>query len=61
MVPIRAEREQQPIAVFLMTVGKSSDVKAYTTQNALVMPNFPSISRNTATPGEAEGKGNKNK
>ena len=54
MVPIRAAIEQHPIAVFLITVGKSSDVTAYTTQNADVMPNFPSISRNTATSGKSK-------
>lgn len=52
MVPIRAAMEQIPIAVFLITVGNSSDVTAYTTQNADVMPNFPNISRKTATPGK---------
>lgn len=52
MVPMRAAMEQHPMAVFLITVGKSSDVRAYTTQNAAVTPNFPSISRNTATPGK---------
>lgn len=54
MVPIRAATEQHPIAVFLITVGRSSDEMAYTTQNEDVMPNFPNISRNTATPGKAE-------
>lgn len=53
MVPIRPAMEQIPMAVFLITVGKSSDVTAYTTQNADVMPNFPSISRKTATPGKS--------
>lgn len=54
MVPTRAAMEQQPIAVFLITVGKSSELTAYTTQNAAVMPNFPNISRNTATPGKSK-------
>lgn len=54
IVPIRAAMEQHPIAVFLITVGKSSDETAYTTQNEDVMPNFPTISRNTATPGKAK-------
>ena len=55
MVPMRAAIEQQPIAVFLITVGKISDVTAYTTQNEDVMPNFPSISRNTETLGKPKG------
>lgn len=53
MVPTRAAMEQHPMAVFLITVGKSSDVTEYTTQNADVRPNFPNISRNTATPGKS--------
>lgn len=52
MVPTRAAMEQQPIAVFLITVGKSSEVTVYTMQNADVMPNFPNISRNTDTLGK---------
>lgn len=59
IVPIRAAMEQHPIAEFLITVGKSSDVMLYTIQNADVMPNFPSISRNTATPGKPKEKINK--
>ena len=54
MDPMRAAIEQHPIAVFLMTVGKSSDVRLYTTQNADVMPNFPKISKNTATLGRSK-------
>lgn len=54
MVPMRAAIEQHPIAVFLITVGKSSDETEYTTQNEDVMPNFPNISRNTATPGKSK-------
>lgn len=54
MVPMRAAMEQHPIAVFLITVGKSSDVTAYTTQNEDVIPNFPNISRNTDTPGKSK-------
>lgn len=53
MFPIRAAIEQQPIAVFLMTVGKSSDETVYTTQNEAVTPNFPNNSRKTATPGRS--------
>lgn len=56
MVAIRAAMEQQPIAVFLITVGKSSEVTEYTMQKAEVTPNFPSISRSTATAGKSEGK-----
>ena len=54
MVPIRAAMEQHPIAVFLITVGKSSDETAYTIQKEDVMPNFPNISRNTDTVGRSE-------
>ncbi len=54
MVPMRAAMEQHPIAVFLITVGKSSDVTAYTIQNEDVMPNFPNISRNTDTLGKSK-------
>lgn len=53
MVPMRAAMEQQPIAVLLMTVGKSSDENVYTTQNADVMPNLPKISNNTGTISES--------
>lgn len=53
MVPTRAAMEQQPIAIFLITVGKSSDETEYTTQNDAVIPNFPNISRNTATAGKS--------
>ena len=53
MVPMRAAMEQQPIAVFLMTVGKSSDENVYTTQNADVMSNLPKISNNTGTISES--------
>lgn len=59
MVPIRAAMEQQPMAVFLMTVGKSSAVTEYTTQKDAVIPNFPNISRNTATPGKSGEANNK--
>lgn len=52
MVPTRAAMEQHPIAIFLITVGKSSDETEYTTQNDAVIPNFPNISRNTATAGK---------
>ncbi len=52
IVATRAAIEQHPIPVFLITVGKSSDVTAYTIQNADVMPNFPNISRSTATLGK---------
>lgn len=44
MVPIRATMEQHPMAIFLMTVAKSSEETAYTTQKEAVTPNFPSIS-----------------
>lgn len=54
MVPMRAAMEHVPMAMFLTTVGKSSDVTAYTTQNAAVKPNFPTISRKIATPGRSE-------
>lgn len=63
MVPIQAAMEQHPIAIFLITVGKSSDETEYTTQNDAVIPNFPNISRNTATagkPGELKKKQNNN-
>lgn len=53
MVPTRAAMEQHPIAIFLITVGKSSDETEYTTQNDAVIPNFPIISRNTATAGKS--------
>lgn len=49
MVAIRAAMEHQPMAVLLITVGKSSDVTEYTTQKAAVTPNFPIISKTTAT------------
>lgn len=54
MVAMRAAMEQQPMAVFLITVGKSSEVTEYTTQKAAVTPNFPSISRSTATAGKSK-------
>ena len=60
MVPMRAAMEQHPIAVFLITVGKSSDETAYTIQNEDVMPNFPNISRNTDTAGRSEEIENNN-
>lgn len=44
MVPTRAAMEQHPMAIVLMTVAKSSEETAYTTQKEAVMPNFPSIS-----------------
>lgn len=53
MVPTRAAMEQHPIAMFLITVGKSSDEMAYTTQNEDVTPNFPNSSRTTATLGKS--------
>ena len=53
MVPMRAAMEQVPMDVVLTTVGNSSDVTAYTTQNADVMPNFPIISRKMATSGRS--------
>lgn len=53
MDPIRAAMEQNPIAMFLKTVGKSSDENAYTTQNEDVIPNFPNSSRATATLGNS--------
>lgn len=59
IVAMRAAIEQQPIPVFLITVGKSSVVTAYTIQNAAVHPNFPNISRNTATPGKSKEMKNK--
>lgn len=60
MVAIRAAMEQQPIAVFLITVGKSSVVTEYTTQNAAVTPNFPNISSSTATVGRSGQSKKKN-
>lgn len=53
MVPIRAVMEQHPMAMFLITVGKSSEETAYTTQNDDVTPNFPNISSSTATTGKS--------
>ena len=53
MVPMRAAMEQVPMDVVLTTVGNSSDVTVYTTQNADVMPNFPTISRKMATVGRS--------
>lgn len=53
MVPTRAAIEQQPMAMFLITVGKSSEETAYTTQNDDVTPNFPNISSSTATTGKS--------
>lgn len=55
MVPIRAAMEQHPMAMFLITVGKSSEETAYTTQNDDVTPNFPNISSSTATTGKSGG------
>lgn len=54
MVTMRAAMEHVPIAMFLTTVGKSSVVTEYTTQNAAVMANFPTISRKMANPGRSE-------
>lgn len=51
MVPTRATMEQHPMAIFLMTVAKSSEETAYTTQKEAVMPNFPSISSKMETLG----------
>ena len=59
MVPMRAAMEQQPIAVFLITVGTSSDVTVYTTQKEAVKPNFPNISRITGTLGMSKERKNK--
>lgn len=53
MVPTRAAMEQHPMAMFLITVGKSSEETAYTTQNDDVTPNFPNISSSTATTGKS--------
>lgn len=54
MDPILADMEQIPMPTFLTTVGKSSEVTAYTTQNAAVMPNFPTISKKIANSGRSE-------
>lgn len=61
MVPTRAAMEQQPTAMPLMTVAKSSEETVYTTQKEAVMPNFPSISSKMATLGNPEQCIKKNK
>lgn len=41
MAPTRPLTEQSPIAALLVDVGKSSDAKEYTVENAHEMKSFP--------------------
>lgn len=51
MVPTGAAMEHHPMAIFLITVAKTSEEMTYTAQKDAVMPNFPSISNKMDTLG----------